>query len=104
MQAIGIQAIPKQSFTVVLANVLYDIALIETAGCMSMNLTRGGEVILSGQRVVAGQLCIPYKLVENKFGNFFFLTENGDLPDYEQFGKTQTFWYVSNEEIEAIRG
>lgn len=104
MQTIALQAIPKQQFTIVLDNVLYDISVIETNGCMSINLSRGDEgEIVAGQRVVAGQLCLPYRSLENAEGNFMFLTNDGDLPYYDQFGLTQTFVYATNAELLAVR-
>lgn len=103
MQEIGLQAIPKQSLSVVLDNVLYAIELIETNGCMSFNLDRAGVRVLSGQRIVAGQLLLPYDYTEDGQGNFMFLTKDGALPYYDQFTTTQTFLYASNAELEAVR-
>lgn len=103
MEQIALQAIPKQSFNIVLASVLYTITLLETNGCMSISITRAGVDVLDGQRVVAGKLCIPYQPLEGGDGNFMFLTQNNDLPYYDQFGSTQTFLYASNAELEAVR-
>lgn len=104
MLTLALQAIPNQSFTVVLDNVLYEIGIIETNGCMSLNLTRANVVVLSGQRCVAGQLLIPYRAEEAQSGNFMFLTANNDLPYWDQFTATQTLIYASNAELEAVRG
>lgn len=103
MQEIALQAIPKQQLTVVLNNVLYSMSLLETNGCMSFDLDRGGERILSGQRIVAGELLLPYRYTEGGQGNFLFLTKDGALPYYDQFATTQTLIYASNDELEAVR-
>lgn len=103
MQEIGLQAIPKQSLSVVLNDVLYNLEIIETNGCMSFNLDRAGVRVISGQRIVAGQLLLPYLYTENGQGNFMFLTKDGALPYYDQFVATQTFLYASNAELEAAR-
>ena len=103
MLEIGLQAIPKQSLSVVLNNVLYALDIIETNGCMSYNLDRAGTRVLSGQRIVAGQLLLPYRYTEGGQGNFLFLTVGGELPYYDQFTTTQTFIYASNVELEAVR-
>lgn len=103
MQTIPLQAIPKQSLTIVLENVLYDIALKETAGCMSVDIDRAGERIVSGARCVAGQLLLNYEALEDGFGNFLFLTEGEDLPYWDQFGNTQTLMYASAEDLAAVR-
>lgn len=104
MQTVGLVKLPKQEFSVVLDNTLYQIALLETNGCMSANITRGGEpsAIISGWRCVAGELIIPQNR-ELGFGNFFFLTKDGDLPYWDQFETTQVFIYASPEEIAAVR-
>ncbi len=103
MQNVEIQALPKQSATIVLENILYEIDLIETNGCMSLNLTRAGVRVCSGLRVVAGTPLLPYLFMELANGNFMFLTDNGDMPAWEQFGKTQSLVYASNAEMEALR-
>lgn len=103
MQVVPVQAIPKQSLSVVLDNVLYGIDFLSTNGCMSLNVTRANERVVSGQRVVAGQLVLPFKRQEAEQGNFMFLTQGGDLPAYDQFGVTQSFLYASNAELEAVR-
>lgn len=101
----NLQALPKQEITVSLDNVLWDIAIIETAGVMSVNITSGGAPtpIVAGWRCVAGQLLIP-KNRENGGGNFLFLTAGGDdLPWWESFGTTQLLAYVGAAELAAIR-
>lgn len=103
MQEIGLQAIPKQNLSVVLGNVLYNLDIIETNGCMSFNLDRAGVRVISGQRIVARQLLLPYPYTEGGLGNFLFLTNDGALPYYDQFTTTQTFIFASNDELEAVR-
>lgn len=103
MNVIALQAIPKQSFPVTLNGTSYIIDLLETNGCMSMNVTRAGEVVALGQRCVAGQLVLPYLSMEDGQGNFLFLTQNDALPSYDQFGLTQTLLFASNAELLAVR-
>lgn len=104
MLVVALQAIPKQSFTVVLSDLLYDVDLIETNGCMSMNVTRAGEVVAAGQRCVAKQLVLPYAALEDGLGNFLFLTQNNELPYWQLFTSTQALLFASNAELEAVRG
>ena len=103
MQEIQLEAIAKQSLTTVLDNVLYELALLETNGCMSADVTRGGKRVVSGQRIVAGQLAIPYRFAEDGMGNFLFLTKDNALPYYDQFATTQTLLFATNAELEAVR-
>lgn len=104
MLVIPLQVLPKQSFTVVLADLLYTVDVIETGGCMSMNVTRADEVVVTGQRCVAKQLVLPYAALEDGLGNFMFLTMNDELPHYELFASTQALVFASNAELEAVRG
>jgi hypothetical protein len=104
MLQIPLQAIPNQELTVVLDGVLYDLTIKETNGCMVMDVTRGGVVIIvQGARCVAGAAVLPYVSLEGQFGNFAFVTSNGDLPYYDQFGTTQTLVFATEAEIGAIR-
>jgi len=105
MQVINdLQALPKQQFTIALDNTLYEIAIRETAGCMSADVTRGGDPtpVVSGYRCVAGELVLPEDR-ENGYGNFMFLTLDGDLPWWESFGTTQLLVYASPAELAAVR-
>lgn len=104
MEIVPLQALPKQSFSIVLDNVLFQIDLIETNGCMSMNLVRGGGDPLNGLRCVAGQPTIPFEVQESGDGNFVFLTQNDELPFYESFGSTQTLVYFSDADLKALDG
>ena len=102
MQVLPIQAIAKQAFSVVLDGVLYDIAILETNNCMSLNVTRAGVDIADGRRAVAGQLILA-RNEEGGLGNFFFLTQNGEIPYYTSFNVSQSFLYASVAELDAVR-
>ena len=101
MIQLQIDPIPNQSFTVRLDNQRYDITLKETRGVMSANIARNDVELLTGARVVAGTPLLPYRYQEE--GNFFLLTDAGDLPDYTKFGITQSLVYLTIEEVEAQR-
>lgn len=104
MQQIPLQAIPNQSFTVQLDDRFYNMALKTANGIMALDISRDNQVLLTGARVVAGTPLLPYNYLENSSGNFIFITANEELPDYAQFGVTQSLLYASNDELEAIRG
>lgn len=103
MREIELQAIPNQSFSVVLDNTNYEIAVRETGGVMSVDVTRQNVRVVSGARVVAGQLILNYADLEDGQGNFMFLTKDGDMPYYDQFGNTQFLMYASATELAAVR-
>lgn len=103
MQTLTLQAIPSQQLTAVLDSILYNLALRLSNGCMFVDITRAGLPVVSGQRIVAGEPFLPYVVLEGSFGNFIMLTLDGDLPDYTQFGLTQTLVWATAVEIGAIR-
>jgi len=102
MIELNLQQLPKQSFSAVLENTLYELAIIECAGIMAANISRAGTVLVSGARIVAGQLILPLDK-EGGLGNFMILTDSGDLPWWESFGTTQTLIYASAAELAAVR-
>jgi hypothetical protein len=101
MQSIPLQAIPNQEFTVVLNNNQWKITLRTTAGVTSATVSLNGTEIVSNSRCVANGLVIPYEYLES--GNFLFLTQNYQLPEYTQFNTTQYLVYITAEEMAAFR-
>lgn len=100
MRIITLAPIPNQSFSIRLDDERYMLVFKETAGVMSCDISRNNVQLLSGQRIVAGSPLIPYRYQIK--GNFIFLTENEELPEYSKFGSTQTLIYASIAELEAI--
>lgn len=99
MLQIPLQALPNQAFSVLLENVQYDFRIEVTNNVMAAEIFRNNELVISGQRIVAGFPIIPYLYLEN--GNFVLLTMNEDYPDYTQFGITQFLIFANQAEIEA---
>lgn len=102
MRQITLAAIPNQSFSVTLDGRRYELALKDADGVMVANLSRDDVVIVSGQRLVAGEPVLPYRWQES--GNFVLLTENDELPDWTVFQSTQfLYWLTADELAEARR-
>lgn len=95
---------PNQAFSISIGVHFYDFTIQETSGCMSVTIVRDNLLIVSGSRAVAASPVIPYQYLEDDAGNFVFLTQNEELPYYDQFGITQSLVYVSNDELEVLRG
>ena len=102
MQRIVLNPIPNQSLIIRLDDVLYTIEIKETQGVMSASITRAGVKLISGSRIVAGMPLLKYEYLEN--GNFILITNNEEIPYYTRFGIDQFLIFVSQSEIEAIRG
>lgn len=101
MLIVPISALPNQTFSITLDNNQYDISLYVTTNIMSMDIIRNDTPIVMGMRTVSNYPVIPYEYLED--GNFFFITENGDYPYYDQFNVTQQLIYISQSEIDMIR-
>lgn len=98
---IELQPLPNQSLTIQIDGSLYQITIKETRGVMSATIIRDDVVLVSNSRVVASTPILPYQYLES--GNFVLLTQNGDYPEYAQFGSSQALVYVTQAEIEELR-
>lgn len=102
MRTIPLTAIPNQSFSVRLDDSRMVMRIKEANGVMVADLERDSVPVLSATRVLAGEPIIPYRYLEE--GNFMVLTLNEELPDWRQFGVTQTLVYLGVAEVVALRG
>lgn len=112
MQNVPITNVPNQSFSIQLEGIWYDFTFrmcataigaspFYLAPTMAVDIVRDNVAIVTGQRCVANFWLIPYRYLEQ--GNFFFVTDNDDLPDWNQFGITQFLMYATVEELAAAR-
>lgn len=98
MRDIPLEPIPNQSLSVTIGDNRWDITVKWCGSVMAVDLTLNDLPILQGQRVVAGSDVIPYMHLQVA-GNFFFITENDDLPYWGAFGDTQRMVYLTPEEL-----
>lgn len=101
MQAIPIQAIPNQAFSILLDTNQWDFEIKTTNGMVSVSLTLNGVVLIENLRAVTNGRIIPSKYEEA--GNFAIIAQNQNVPDYTQFGTTQTLVYISPTDLTAAR-
>lgn len=100
MRLVPLAAIPNQSFTATLDQVRWVVRLVEASGVMAADVTRDGVLLLTGQRIVAGEPIVPYRYLQT--GNFIFLTDGDDLPQWSLFGFSQYLFYLSADEIAGL--
>lgn len=100
MIEIPLRAVPAQEFTVQVDEQRFVMRFVDAVSCVAVDLTVNGAVVLLGQRIVAGTPVIPYSYLET--GNFFILTEQEALPDWREFGVSQTLLYLTPGEIAAL--
>lgn len=101
MIQIPIQAVPNQSFSSILDGNTWDFILKSVEGTTVVSLTRNGTSVLESARAAAGSLIIPSQYEES--GNFFFVTQNFELPFYTRFNVSQSLLYASAAELAALR-
>lgn len=97
MRVIPLTAVPNQSFTLTIDGVRWVLGIKEAKRVMVCDVSRDGELILSGSRVLAGETLIPYEYLQS--GNFIFITGGDELPDWTRFNASQTLVYLSEAEL-----
>lgn len=102
MRDIPITATANQKLTVTIDLTRFTVTLKAAVGCMTCTIEIDGVEVLTGSRVLAGEMLIPYRYREN--GNFILMTEDDALPDWTEFGSTQFLRYLTPDEMDAIRG
>ena len=102
-QLIPLEPIPQQSFSIRLENRRYDVKIRFTSNVMTGDVVRDGVTIIQGIICTAEGPLLPYRYMEDESGNFFWQTENEELPDYTLFGDTHLLYYFTNAELQEIR-
>ncbi len=101
MQQIPLQAVPTQSFSVILDGNQWDWRIELVNDAIAVSILRNGTLIINGLNIVGGMRIIPSEYEEA--GNFVLVTMNQQIPDYTKFGTGQQLIYLSAEELSAIR-
>lgn len=101
MRIIPLASIANQSFTLTLDGVRWSLRLNAGRGVMSASVSRDGSTLITGVRVLAGEPIIPYAHLQT--GNFIFVVNDDDLPDYQLFNVSQVLVYLSAAEIAAVQ-
>lgn len=97
----SIAPLPNQTIQVPIGDHDYTIRIIFCETFMAYDLSIDSEVVVTGFRMIYGQLLIPYSYQEVD-GNFVLDTDGAD-PDYKEFGNTQFLRWLSPDESIAWR-
>lgn len=98
MILIDLMPVPNQALSITVDEVLWELTFKAAGSIMAADIIRDGEAVVLGQRVVADAPIIPYAYLSEQ-GNFMFLTPQGEIPWWEDFGSTHTLVYLSPEEV-----
>jgi hypothetical protein len=101
MQTIDIQPLPNQEFTIDLNGQRVDLAIRTAINTMVADVTVDDVVMLRGVRLVAGEPAIPYPYL-SVWGNLVLMTTGDELPWWEQFGVSQTLYYLTPDEMATV--
>lgn len=101
MMRLPLQAVPNQSFSLILDGNNWDFLLKTAEDTTVVSLTLNGTDLIDSARAVAGSFVIPSRYEEA--GNFFFTTANFELPFYTSFNVNQSLIYLSAAELLAFR-
>jgi len=97
-----IKPLPSQVVTASLGGNRYSITLKDADGFMVSSISRDGEQLTSGVRIVYGTPLLNYKYLGA--GDFIlFMQDSGDSADYQEFGSSQFLYFVEQAEIDALR-
>lgn len=89
---------PNQAFSITINGVVWDLAIKVARGTMTADVKRDGVDLVVGQRIVAEFPILPYRYLSHQ-GNFAILTRDGDLPWWEEFGRSQSLVYLEPSEV-----
>lgn len=98
MRDITLLAVPNQTFSATINGVLWELTIKAAIGTMLADVRRDGVDLVLGQRIVAEYPILPYRYLSHQ-GNFAILTRDGELPWWEEFGRSQSLIYLEPAEV-----
>lgn len=102
MFKLQLQSVPSQTITASVGGNRYTLIIKDAGGFMTSSISRDGETITNGSRIVYGTPLINIRYLQN--GDFILdMNDSGDDAKYQQFEKSQFLYYVTQEEINGLR-
>ena len=98
MRLVDLLAVPNQKFSATINGVLWEVTIKVARGTMLADVRRDGVDLVLGQRIVAEYPILPYRYLSHQ-GNFAILTRDGQLPWWEEFGRSQSLIYLEPAEV-----
>lgn len=98
MRDITLLAVPNQTFSATINGVLWELTIKAAVGTMVADVKRDGVDLVLGQRIIAEFPILPYRYLSHQ-GNFAILTRDGELPWWEEFGRSQSLIYLEPAEV-----
>ncbi|AVG38543.1 phage baseplate plug family protein [Achromobacter insolitus] len=98
MRDIDLLMVPNQSLSATINGVLWELSIKVARGTMLADVRRDGLDLVLGQRIVAEFPILPYRYLSHQ-GNFAILTRDGEMPWWEEFGRSQSLIYLEPAEV-----
>lgn len=97
MREIMLQAVPNQRIDVSVGGVAWRIDIKAVTGGMAASVWADNELLISGTRVLANSLILPFKYL-SIYGNF--IIDSGGHPiDWNLFGRSQALYFIELDEL-----
>ena len=97
MREIMLQAVPNQRIDVSVGGVAWRIEIKSVTGGMAASIWADNELLISGTRVLANNLMLPYKYLAI-YGNFI-IDCGGNPIDWRFFGRSQALYFIELDEL-----
>ena len=97
MREIILQPVPNQRIDVSVGGVAWRIEIKAVTGGMAASVWADNELLISGTRVLANALIMPYKYLAIR-GNFI-IDSGGNPIDWRQFGRSQSLYFIESDEL-----
>lgn len=101
MIEIELRSIANQQFGVEIGEDRYLIRIRTFNDMTLMDISVNDVDILDGGRCIPNQAIIPYRQ-KTRGGNFLFVCPNKHYPHYTRFGVSQTFAWLTDDELESL--
>lgn len=97
MREIMLQAVPNQRIDVSVGGVAWRIEIKAVTGGMAATVWADNELLISGARILANSLVLPFKYLAI-YGNFT-IDSGGNPIDWRQFGRSQSLYFIEPGEL-----
>lgn len=97
MREIMLQAVPNQRIDVSVGGVAWRIDIKAVTGGMAASVWADNELLISGTRILANSLILPFKYLAI-YGNFI-IDCGGNPIDWQLFGRSQALYFIEPDEL-----
>ena len=95
MPSVPIRQVPKQGFSIILEETLYDIELAEISGLTYATIKIDSDVKVSNHICCINQPIIPFDYLHVGAGNFMFTSVDESYPSYENYNISTFLRYIN---------